>query len=155
MSTVTPVSNHEARIAVLERSLRRQSRFSIALLIAALVFAGGAWTTGRGKTLRVRELVVEDSLGRPRIVLGAPLTLAGRRGDEGGVGVAVLSPEGKLRAVLGAPAPAPQVDGKVVARDGGNAGGGAAGLTIFDTSGNERGGMGAYPDGRANASGLR
>ena len=55
-----------------------------------------------------------------------------------------------MRAVLGAPAPAPQVDGKVVARDGGSAGGGAGGLTVFDTAGNERGGIGAYPDGRAN-----
>jgi len=145
------VSDHEARIAYLERSLRRHRHFAMGGLLVGLVLSAGAWAAGRGEVMRVRGLVVEDSLGRARILLGAPLTLLGRRGAEAGVGVAVLSPEGKLRAVLGAPTPSPQIDGKVMARAGGDAGGGAGGLTIYDTAGNERGGMSAFPDGRANS----
>jgi hypothetical protein len=150
MPTKPPTLNHEARIAHLERSLLVQRRFSMIAVVMALVLAAGAWTAEHGKVLRVRGLIVEDSLGRARVVLGAPLMLEGRRDTEAGVGVAVLSPEGKLRAVLGAPAPAPQVDGKVLRRAGGDVSGGVGGLTIFDTNGNERGGIGAYPDGRAN-----
>ena len=151
MPNTPHISDHEARIAHIERSLRRQRHVATAMLLVGFMLGAGAWAGGRGDLMRVRGLVVEDSLGRARIMLGAPLMLAGRRGAEAGVGVAVLSPEGKLRAVLGAPTPSPQIDGKVMARAGGDAGGGAGGLTIYDTAGNERGGMSTFPDGRANS----
>jgi len=151
--TGPPNTNHEERIVRLERALQRSRRTTAGTLLTAVVLIGAAWT-GRaapGATvLHARGLVIEDSLGHARVVLGAPLLLPGRNGADGGVGLAVLSPSGRLRVAVGAPEPAPQTNGKLGHRMGGDAGGGASGLVFFDTVGDERGGIGVDPTGTAD-----
>lgn len=139
----TPQTDVEA----LAREFRAYRRRSTMAQVALLAVAVMGFARPPQDMLRVRGLVVEDSLGRPRIVLGAPLALAGRTANESGVGVAVLSAAGELQAAMGAPTPAPRIGGKVATRVGD---GGGAGFVIADASGNERGGMAAFPDGRAN-----
>ncbi len=143
----SPTGHAEDRLQHLESSLRRERALNRMALAALGVVALAGWTARRPpEVLHVRGLVVEDSLGRPRIVLGAPLTLPGRTAAQSGTGVAVLAESGALQAALGAPTPAPRIGGKVVDRVGGS-----AGLVVADRDGNERGGFGAFPDGRANA----
>ena len=69
-----------ARLAHLERSLRRQR---LALGLFAVLVLGAALTPATRAqpavtdVIRTRNLVVEDALGRPRIVMGAPLPAIG------------------------------------------------------------------------------
>lgn len=155
MSTETPAdSDLEQRIVRLERGLRRSRRITAVTLITAGACTVAAWT-GRAADsaqpiLHARGLIIEDSLGHARVLIGAPIPLPGRAGKDAGAGVAVLAPSGKLRVAVGAPSPSPQVNGKVLERAGGDAGGGAGGIIVFDTSGDERGGMGVLPNGAAN-----
>ncbi|MDB4908903.1 MAG: hypothetical protein JWO05_3687 [Gemmatimonadetes bacterium] len=145
--TDAPVTQHD--VALLRTELRNARRWSRLSTAALLLLAAGAWTSGHRSddVLHVRGLVVEDSLGHPRVVIGAPLTLEGRSAAQSGAGVAVLGPNGKLRAALGAPTPAPQMNDTSVAKRIS----GSAGLVIADEKGNERGGFGVLGDGRANA----
>ncbi len=134
-------------LETLRREFTRYRRRSIAIQCLGAALLLGAWTAQQRQPqiLRVRGIIVEDSLGRPRIMIGAPLTLPGRTAAQSGDGIAVLSPTGALQTALGAPTPAPMINGAVVNRVGGS-----AGFVIADPDGNERGGMGAFPDGRAN-----
>ena len=59
----------------------------------------------------------------------------------------MLSESGEPRVAVGSPTPWPKVAGRLVERAEGM---GSSGLTFFDEEGNERGGLGAFPDGRAN-----
>ena len=93
--------------------------------------------------LRVKGLIVEDSLDRARIVIGAPMPLDGTEANAGGEGIAILSPEGRFRVAIGAPTPAPVIAGEVAERGPGD----SAGLIIYDGDGDERGGMGTFADG--------
>jgi hypothetical protein len=155
MSNSTPLSAElEQRVTHLERALQRSRRITEATLMAAGVCVAAAWTGGATGSapgmLHARGLIIEDSPGHPRILIGAPIPLSGRAGKDAGAGIAVLSPSGKLRVAVGAPSPSPQVNGKMLERAGGDAGGGAGGIIVFDTSGDERGGMGVLPNGAAN-----
>ncbi|HEY0930748.1 MAG TPA: hypothetical protein VGE27_12580 [Gemmatimonas sp.] len=144
--------NESTALETLRLEFARYRRRSLVAQCLGAALLLGAWTAGQRGTapsqaqvLRVRGIIVEDSLGRPRIVIGAPLTLPGRTAAQSGDGIAVLSPTGALQTALGAPTPAPMINGTVVNRVGGS-----AGFVIADPDGNERGGMGAFPDGRAN-----
>ena len=132
-----------------QRRLRWHRRINVGAFAVGLLMTG-AWIGSRAPTppdvLRVRGLIVEDSLGRPRIVIGAPLPVEGREALAGGEGIALRSPEGRFRVAIGAPTPGPIIEGRPVERIGG----GSAGLLIFDDDGDERGGMGTFADGRAN-----
>lgn len=136
---------HE-ELATLRARFDRHRRGSFALHLLAAVLLLAAWRGGASsEVLRVRGLIVEDSLGRARIVIGSPVMIPGRTAEQAGTGIAVLSPTGALQTALGAPTPAPMIDGKLVDRIGGS-----AGFVMADPAGNERGGMGAFADGRAN-----
>lgn len=147
-----PRPHEDAVLAELHRLKFRSRLVHLALLAMAI----GGWTRqNRWDSITVQQLIVEDSLGRPRIMIGAPLELPGRTPALSGIGVAVLSESGRVQTALGAPTPAPSVNGKLVERIGHS-----SGLMIADTNGDERGGMGAFPDGRANicldyASGVK
>lgn len=132
-------------VARLEHEFRTYRRRTTFLQLALLAVAVMAFTRAPAEVLRVRGLVVEDSLGRSRVVIGAPFGLAGYAAHQSGSGIAVLSPTGELQAAMGAPTPSPRINGKVVDRAGGD-----AGFAIADGAGNERGGMGTFADGRAN-----
>lgn len=138
-----PASQHD--LARLEREFRTYRRRTGLIHLALLALAVTAFTTGPADVLRVRGLIVEDSTGAPRVVIGAPLELAGYNSAQAGAGIAVLTKDGHLQAAMGAPTPAPRINGKVVQRIGDG-----AGFVIADATGNERGGMAVFPDGRAN-----
>ena len=63
------------RIAELERRLRRAQLWATAALLGGVLLALTAWTRAARvpSVLRARELVIEDSLGNARVVLGAPV----------------------------------------------------------------------------------
>ena len=134
----------EARLSRAEGRVRVLTAVSVLLSVVLLL---GAVPSGRQDVLRARGLVITDDDGRERIVLGAPMGDASadpKLADA--VGVAVLDAEGRLHVSLGADNPLILADGAVGTRIAT-----AAGLTIYDPrNGQERGGMGAFADGRAN-----
>jgi hypothetical protein len=65
----------EARIANLERQLRR-TRFTAGVAVAGLLaLTAGAWVrpAQQPDTIHAKVLILEDAQGRKRIVLGAPI----------------------------------------------------------------------------------
>lgn len=138
-------STRQPDVARLEAEFRAYRRRTTFLQLFLLLGAVMAFTRAPEEVLRVRGLIVEDSLGRARVVIGAPLGLPGYEVHQSGSGIAVLSATGRLQVAMGSPTPSPRVDGRVADRVGGD-----AGVVIADSAGNERGGMGTFADGRAN-----
>jgi hypothetical protein len=135
-----------ARIDELERRWRWTA--SLALLLGAAVLVAACAATG-GKPvdiLRARGIVITDSAGNARVVLGAPMgdvTEDARLADT--VGLVVLDATGKLNVALGAGTPLVYGDGSVEKRYQDE-----TGFTIYDPrNGGERGGMGVNADGSA------
>jgi hypothetical protein len=100
------------------------------------------------KILRVRGLVVEDTQGRPRILLGAsfPAVAERTRQDSQTTAMVFLDTKGHDRLTLGEE-PEPQVGGKVSPVLHRIASG--FGIVIHDDEGNERGAYGWLDNGRA------
>ena len=126
------------------RRLERRVRFleaGLSIAIAILLILGLGGMRGerkqRGGVLRVRGLVVEDAQGRPRILLGAPAPNTGRKRQDEAIGMLILGENGADHLTVAAPAPPPQIQGKVGRRDAK-----LAGIVIHDLDGNERGGFG-------------
>ncbi len=94
--------------------LCRELRFHRVALVGFAALALVAWTRPAPEILRVRGLVVEDSTGTARVIIGAPL-------------------------------PGAIINGKPSQRIGN-----AAGITIHDPKGNERGGFATFDDGNSN-----
>jgi len=93
--------------------------------------------------LRARGLVIEDVQGRPRILLGAPVSkVAGRTRTDEVTGLVVVGEHGADRVQVGNVG-GPQVGGVVSPRISPS-----AGIMVNDPTGNERGGFGAFDDGR-------
>ena len=131
------------RLATVERRQR-----SLAVLCGVLVLVGiAAAVRPHADVLRVRGLVVVDSSGRERILIGAPLRDASTDPKLAlTVGVVVLDSAGRLHVSVGANNPLVFADGRTGTRIGTD-----AGLTIYDPrNGGERGGIGVFQDGRAN-----
>jgi len=146
LSLETPMSDIELlrlRLRVVERRVLLLG--GIILVLATALLVGAA--SPAPDVLRVRGLVVVDQQGLERIVLGAPMQAASSDPKlAGAVGLAVLDAKGHLNVAIGANNPL-IMDGK--ASDSRIAA--PAGLTIYDPrNGNERGGMAAFSDGRAN-----
>lgn len=128
------------------RSLERRTRTLTALfgLAVAAILIGA---DRQDDVLRARGLVITDAGGRDRIVLGAPMAHASRDPKLAEtVGLAVLDASGRLHVSVGADNPLVYADGGLGERVDRS-----AGITIYDPRhGGERGGMGAFMDGRAN-----
>ncbi len=131
------------RVARLERSLRWAGALVVVLAAAVTIAA----TQAGQEVLTARGLVITDSDGRERIVIGAPMDEASPDPKLAGtVGLAVLDGEGQLQVAVGTNKPLIMADGRRGPRVGVD-----AGLTIYDPrDGRERGGMGVFDDGRAN-----
>lgn len=139
-----------SEIEVLQHRLdrtERRVRWSMAfcVLLGVLVLIGAA--QANQEVLTARGLVITDAAGNERIVLGAPMGNASanpRLADA--VGVAVLDSLGRLHVAVGANNPLILEEGQTGTRVAMS-----AGITIYDPrDGRERGGMGAFSDGRAN-----
>jgi hypothetical protein len=132
------------RLARAERNVRRLG--AVLLLGGAMLLLGAL--RPQDDVMRVRGLVIVDAGGRERIVLGAPMHEAS--GDPklaDAVGMAVLDATGRMHVAVGANPPLILDDGGVGTRIATQ-----AGLTFYDPrTGRERGGMGAFSDGRATA----
>ena len=108
----------------------------------------GVEARGSASILRVRGLVIEDRLGRPRILLDAPFPAVKerKRQDSTTTSIVFLDEQGHDRLTLGEE-PEPQVDGKVLKTVHRIAPG--FGVVIHDGAGNERGAYGWLANGRA------
>lgn len=137
----------------LERAERRVRWLGAGMASMATLFGlllVGCETVGNGAPADVvtaRGLVIVDAEGRQRLVLGAPM---GSTSDDarlaGTTGITVLDSAGRLVTSLGMNNPLIQPDGSAGERRGT-----AYGMTFYDPrTGQERGGIGAFDDGRAN-----
>jgi hypothetical protein len=134
----------------LQRRLRNAER-RIHGLAAVVVVLAGTLLMGAirpdSDVIRARGLVITDEAGRERIVIGAPMRNASEDPKLAlTTGLAVLDSAGNLHVAVGTNSPlvvAPGVMGQRIAE--------VAGLTVYDPrDGRERGGIGAFADGRAN-----
>ena len=132
------------RLARAERNVRRLG--AVVVVVAATVLLAAVHP--QDDVLRVRGLVIVDASGRERIVLGAPMQAASDNGKlVDAVGVAVLDSLGRMNVAVGTNPPLVLDDGAMGTRIATQ-----AGMTFYDPrSGRERGGMGAFTDGRATA----
>lgn len=116
----------------------------------ALLVTGGfivSAFTPQDPVIRTRGLIITDAAGRDRVVLGAPMAAATKDAKLAeAIGVAVLDSLGRMNVALGTQNPLVLEDGSTGTRIAAS-----TGLTIYDPrDGKERGGMGAFEDGRAN-----
>jgi hypothetical protein len=138
----------ELRIVRLERKLRWTSSLAVLVLLVATVLAcrsaGDASAAGADEgILRVRGLIVEDAMGRPRLLLGSPVPAVPERArNDEPHGLVLLGEDGHDRLQLGAVG-GPQMGGKVNPRQSP-----ATGLMVNDASGDERGGFGVFENGQ-------
>jgi len=137
--------------------LERQVRVLRILSVLALAFfliticlafrARRASADVTGQVLTVRGLIIEDTQGRPRILLGAPGPhVKGRTRTDDANGIVLIGENGADRVVIGAPTPDGQANGRIIKRIVG-----ASGLVVNDGDGNERGGLAVLDNGRGVA----
>jgi hypothetical protein len=140
---MNPIQRLERDVAALRTTVRRLTATIVVGACAVLVAA----VAPQDPILRARGLVITDAAGRDRVVLGAPMALVtddARLAQT--IGVVVLDSLGRMNVALGAQTPLILADGRTGTRIAGR-----AGLTIYDPrDGKERGGMGAFEDGRVN-----
>lgn len=134
----------------IERAERRVRLLSGAVLLLAALAGLGAVSAQDGDPVDVitaRGLVIVDDAGRARVVLGAPgasATADPRLAET--TGLVVLDTASRLAVAVGVDPPLILDDGTIGKRIGSS-----SGLTFYDPrDGKERGGIGAFEDGRAN-----
>jgi len=134
------------RLERLERFVRITkclSVVSLALVAALFIFGRYVSASAReGKILRVRGIVIEDSAGRPRLLLGAPISDQGRKRQDEVTGLVMLSEDGIDRLAIGT-ANYDQINGTLQHRIANG-----VGFLLNDSKGNERGGFGFLESGR-------
>jgi hypothetical protein len=162
----TSLGSLESRLSRAEKRLRIFQVTSVAAIVVCAGFAVHAGLQLRnrnsGGIVRVKGLIIEDSSGHDRILLGAPVPVeSGRKRHDETVGMVILGDAGVDRVVLGAPVPEPQINGQAGTRVGRS-----TGFILNDENGDERGGMGVldndgrvtlgldYPHGSAEAISL-
>ena len=140
----------ESRVEALEKRARRY-RFGLLATTLALVLTGGAALgesagaqQAGGEVLRLKGLIIEDSAGRPRLLMGAPApAVAGRDRQDALTGLVYLDENGADRITLGV-YPDPMLEGRIERRRVPG-----AGILVHDKEGVERGGYGVLDDGMA------
>ena len=117
------------------------------IALAALSFLRKPDAPGKpDPILRAQGLVITDAQGHDRILIGAPVPASKdrTRKDDASDGIIFLGKTGADRLAVGQ-MPAPFIGGKSYKRRGENDN---YGTTLYDTKGNERGGMGFLAPGR-------
>lgn len=131
------------RLDRIERRLRfYRLAFFFSLVVLALALSGRViGSPDAGDILRVKGLIVEDSQGRPRIVLGAPIPItSGRKRTDALTGIVYLDSSGIDRLTIGQEPDPMTAEGIKPRRVGG------VGILIHDKEGVERGGYGVLDD---------
>jgi hypothetical protein len=135
----------EIRVRRLESGLWTVTGLCIVLFLS-LIGVIVSSTTGRvkaaedAKVLRLKGLIIEDSEGRARIMLGSPIPEASERlRKDGGTDLVFLDEQGHDRFRVGEMLPAVPGFRRI---------GSSYGVTILDTQGGERGGMGFLSNGK-------
>ncbi|MDR6935319.1 hypothetical protein [Luteibacter sp. 3190] len=140
----------EKRLEILERRSRLLAVAAGVLCIVLAAVVVSAFTALRNPTgiLRAKGLVIEDTQGRPRILLGAPFpeVVERERTDARSTAMLFLDDHGHDRLTVGEGLPA-KLQGKVAAVD--QRIGASFGVIIHDLEGNERGGLSFLSNGRA------
>ncbi len=139
------------RVRRLESKVNGLRTLCLLQLCLLMAFAFWSFPAARVKAqnspevLRTRGLVIEDSQGHARIVLGAPFPRVQerKRHDATTEAIIFLDETGNDRLIVGE-APDPRVDGKIAHRVAQS-----FGTFIHDTNGNERGGFSWLANGRA------
>lgn len=130
------------------RGLKRQLAWSWGIAVLALlgvIALAIAWQASlrshRDGILHTRGIVVADAQGHDKILIGAAAIATTKSTDSYGHtdSIVFLNRDGGYHLALGQ-TPAPVVNGKAVGARIGN--GDNYGVTMYDTHGNERGGMG-------------
>lgn len=138
-------------IEELRQQVARATRHLRLATAGLILLAGGGLVAAAHPgpdVLRVRGLVVVDSLGRERVLIGAPLSGASANPRLGSAeGLVIMDSAGHMLTAVGYNNPLVLSGDRTGKRIGA-----ATGLTFYDPrTGAERGGMGAFGDGRANA----
>jgi len=144
----------DSRIAHLESKLNWLQTLCLIQLCLLMAFAFWSFATSQvsakdsAEILRTRGLVIEDSHGHARIILGAPFPRVQerKRQDAPTEAIVFLDQNGNDRLILGE-GPDPNVNGKISPRVAQS-----FGMFIHDTKGNERGGFSWLDNGRAAIS---
>lgn len=144
------ISSLERRIRHLEQRANSLRIVIVGCVAVLLILGYGASrlrpaSAADSKVLKLRGLIIEDSQGRPRILIGAPdPRVAGRTRQTNDNGIILVGENGADRVAIGVPTPAPQQQGKIEERISPG-----AGVVVDDLNGNERAGIGVLDNGRA------
>ncbi|OOG54620.1 hypothetical protein B0E47_11130 [Rhodanobacter sp. B05] len=149
----------DVRMEDWNRLQREVGRLRILVIIALLAVVALAAVSllrkpdapGKPNTiLRAQGLVITDAQGHDRILIGAPVPASTdrTRKDDRSDGIIFLGATGADRLAVGQ-MPAPFIGGKSYPRHNGGDG---YGMTLYDTKGNERGGMGFLGMGRVGVA---
>jgi hypothetical protein len=145
-SNLMPIQTQEQRLQLLERTVRNFKvlcLISVVLGLALYIFSRHANANSPGtEVLHVRGIVIEDAAGRPRLLLGAPISSQGRKRRDEVTGLILLSNDGTDRLTIGT-ADYDQVNGALQHRIANG-----VGVMLNDTHGNERAGFGILDNGR-------
>jgi hypothetical protein len=141
----------DLRVGNLERKVNGLRTLCLMQLCLLMAFAFWSFAASRVRAqnspevLRTRGLVIEDSQGHPRILLGAPFPRVQerKRQDATTEAIVFLDEKGNDRLILGE-GPDPRANGKI-----GHRVAQGFGTFIHDTNGNERGGFSWLANGRA------
>ena len=134
------------RLQSIERSLQFHKRvnFMLLLLLGASAIAVATAHTPSYDVIRAKGLVVEDSQGNPRIIIGASLkNVHGRARTDDIEGIVYLDQDGTERITFGK-LPDPMTPSGIQPRRVGG-----AGILIHDKEGIERGGYSVLDDASA------
>jgi hypothetical protein len=134
------------RLERLERFARTTKALAVLSCVALVgLFAVEKYvsaSTLNEKILRAREIVIEDSNGVPRLLLGAPVANQGRKRHDAVTGLVLLGEDGTDRLTVGT-ADYDQINGTLQHRIAKG-----IGVLLNDSNGNERGGFGFLDNGR-------
>ncbi len=136
------------RLTARLETVERRFRWTLGALVFLSAIVSLAALRPPAEVLRARGLIITDAQGRPRVVLGAPLTdVLNDRKLARASGVVMLDSLGRLTVAVGTNTPLVFADGKVGDRNNGT----ENGYTIYDPrTGAERGGSAAFSNGQAS-----
>jgi len=141
-----PIETQIERLERLERFVRGTKILfvaGVAVVVALIVFGKYALASSSDdKVLHVRGIVIEDATGRPRMLIGAPISNKGRKRQDDVTGLILLGSDGTDRLTIGT-ADYDQKNGALQHRVANG-----VGVLLNDARGNERGGFGILDNGR-------